>query len=517
MKMRNLLMCAITGIGCQLVAGTTYYMDSKTGDDANPGTEMARPIKSLDRVNQLKLGSGDKLLFKAGSRYTGQLKPIGRGDKDLPILIGMYGEGAKPRFDGEGGFEATVHIYNMEYVTVENLEVTNTGKTAEPRRCGVKVQIEDFGTAYGITLRKLHIHDVNGSLNKKKGGGSAVFWQNGGEKIKSRFDGLLIEDCRLERCQRNGICNSGYWQRDKWFPNLNVVVRRCVLDEIPGDGIVPVACDGALIEHNIMRNCPRMLEDGEAAAGIWPWSSDNTIIQFNEVSDHKAPWDAQGFDSDWNCRNTIIQYNYSHDNEGGFVLICNAGDTKLPYNIGNHGTIVRYNISVNDGLRATGKHKGFSPTFHISGPCMDNKIYNNIIIVPKKPEEAIDRSIIKMDNWGGPWPQKTLFANNIFQVEDEADFEFGKDKETAFRNNVFQGKYKNLPEDPKAILADPLFGKMLRGGDKGFEVLKAFMLKPGSPCIGSAMPVPDNGSRDFFGNPVPEDGPECIGAQESRQ
>jgi len=141
MKMRNLLMCAITGIGCQLVAGTTYYMDSKTGDDANPGTEMARPIKSLDRVNQLKLGSGDKLLFKAGSRYTGQLKPIGRGDKDLPILIGMYGEGAKPRFDGEGGFEATVHIYNMEYVTVENLEVTNTGKTAEPRRCGVKVQI----------------------------------------------------------------------------------------------------------------------------------------------------------------------------------------------------------------------------------------------------------------------------------------------------------------------------------------------------------------------------------------
>ena len=33
------------------------------------------------------------------------------------------------------------------------------------------------------------------------------------------------------------------------------------------------------------------------AAGIWPWSCDNTLVQFNEVSGHKAPWDAQGFDS----------------------------------------------------------------------------------------------------------------------------------------------------------------------------------------------------------------------------
>ncbi len=52
-----------------------------------------------------------------------------------------------------------------------------------------------------------------------------------------------------------------------------------------------------LIEYNVMRNCPDMLPDTEAAAGIWPWSCDNTLVQFNEVSGHKAPWDAQGFDS----------------------------------------------------------------------------------------------------------------------------------------------------------------------------------------------------------------------------
>jgi hypothetical protein len=436
--------CLATMIVSRLSA-TEYYVDSENGSDQAAGTSPEAAWRTLAPVNDAFFRPGDKLLFKAGSRYTGQLKPVGCGTKEAPILIGMYGKGAKPRIDGEGAFESTVYIFNMEYVTVENLEVTNTGKIAKPHRRGVKVHIRDFGTAHGITLRKLYIHDVNGSIYKKKGGGSAIVWQNQGTEKKSRFDGLLIEDCHLKRCVRNGINARGYSRRDQWFPSLNVVVRRCLLEEIPGDGIVPIACDGAVIEHNVMRNCPRMLKTGDAAAGIWPWSCDNTVIQFNEVSDHKAPWDAQGFDSDWNCRGTIIQYNYSHDNEGGFLLICNNGKSKLPSNIGNKGTIVRYNISVNDGLRAVGKNKGFSPTFHISGPCHDNKIYNNIIIVPKKPNGAIDKKILKMDNWGGPFPVDTLFANNIFYVEDQATFLFGKDKKTVFKNNLFYGKYKKLP------------------------------------------------------------------------
>lgn len=43
-----------------------------------------------------------------------------------------------------------------------------------------------------------------------------------------------------------------------------------------------------MIEYNVMRDCPDMLPDTEAAAGIWPWSCDNTLVQFNEVSGHKA-------------------------------------------------------------------------------------------------------------------------------------------------------------------------------------------------------------------------------------
>ena len=501
-------------------AGTTYHVDSLTGDDSNSGLGPAEAWQSLNKVNSNTYGPGDRILFKSGTRYRGQLAPRGSGNmfdgKPNPIIIDRYGQGARPRLDGEGKFRSTLYLFNVEYWEVNGLEVTNTGPQRESGRRGVHIHNKDFGTAHHIHLKDLYIHDVNGSIFKKKGGGSAILWQNEGEQTKSRFDGLLIEDCHLKRCTRNGINARGYSNRDAWYPSLNVVVRRCLLEEIPGDGIVPIACDGALIEENVMRDCPRLLQQGDAAAGIWPWSCDNTVIQFNEVSDHKAPWDAQGFDSDWNCRNTLIQYNYSHDNEGGFLLVCNNGGATPPRNIGNQGTVVRYNISVNDGLRPTPTHKGFfSPSFHISGPCKNTKIYNNVIYINRKPSDKIDRTILKMDNWGGPWPEDTLLANNIFYVEDEAAFEFGEDVKTVFKNNVYFGKIGNQPKDARSTTQAPMFERTADGTIQGIEALKAFMLNADSPCIGAALPIPNNGGRDFFGNPVSKDGPHCIGVHEA--
>ncbi|WP_259300774.1 right-handed parallel beta-helix repeat-containing protein [Phocaeicola plebeius] len=87
--------------------------------------------------------------------------------------------------------------------------------------------------------------------------------------------------------------------------NKHTIVRNNVIERVPGDGIVPIGCDSTLIEYNLMCDSPDILPMTEAA-GIWPWSCDNTIIQYNEVWGHKAPWDAQGFDSDYNCQNTLI-------------------------------------------------------------------------------------------------------------------------------------------------------------------------------------------------------------------
>lgn len=61
-------------------------------------------------------------------------------------------------------------------------------------------------------------------------------------------------------------------------------------------------------------------------------------MQYNEVYGNRlGGGDGQGLDVDINCNDTVVQYNYSHDNEGGFVLVCTDGDN----NDYNRNTVVR--------------------------------------------------------------------------------------------------------------------------------------------------------------------------------
>ncbi len=481
-----------------------YYIDSQNGDDTNSGHSSNSAWASLEKVNKTIFQAGDKIYFKAGIEWNGQLEVKGSGSKEAPIQINKYGIGKSPVINGRGEKLHTLLLHNVEYWEVRNLEITNTGNDRVAGRRGVIIRAEDFGDCHHIVLDSLEIHHVNGSLVKSDGGGSAIIWQNRGDSVKTRFIDLQITNCHLYHCGRNGINSQGYTNRKEWHPSLEVVIRNNLLEQIPGDGIVPIGTDGALVEYNVMRDCPDILSHQEAAAGIWPWSADNTIIQFNEVSGHKAKWDGQGFDSDWNCQNTIIQYNYSHDNYGGFLLVCNNGNNiHTNRNIGTTNTIVRYNVSVNDGIRPyeTRRESWFAPTMHISGPVEDTKIYNNIFIIPEKPLEENDRTIVKMDNWGGPWPENTLFANNIFYVEEKADFHFKEDRNTKFSNNCFYGKFENMPEDPAAIFEDPEFMNVAARGD-GFEVLRNFMLQKSTPCLGKGISVENDGKKDMFGNKI---------------
>ena len=80
-----------------------------------------------------------------------------------------------------------------------------------------------------------------------------------------------------------------------------------------------------------------------------------------------------------------MTYNFSHDNEGGFILICNSGESKPPYNIGNEGTVVQYNISIDDAVRTRKTRVGkFSPTIHIAGPTLGTLFSHNILFVSSK-------------------------------------------------------------------------------------------------------------------------------------
>lgn len=469
----------------------TFYIDSATGDDGNTGLAANDAWATLAPVNAMLFIPGDQILFKTETSYTGQLKPQGSGTAANPIIIDMYDTGAKPRIDGQGNVNPTLYLYNVEYYEVSNLEITNLGVSALNGRMGVRVHTNNFGTVHGIKLKDLYIHDVNGTLIHANGGGTGIKLSNQG--LTSRFDGLLIENCYLARIDRNGIGTGGYnASRDVWYPSLNVVIRGNLLEDIGGDGILISTCDGAIVEYNTVRDAGQRIPQGEAAAGIWPWSSDNTVIQYNEVSGMRGPWDAQGFDSDLNCENTLIQYNYSHDNMGGFLLICSPGDVTLPDNIGCNGTVVRYNISVNDGFQPT----VISPTFHISGSVRDTKIYNNTIYIGTA--DVID--IFDYSNWGNVWPDGTEVYNNIFYVAGSAsNSSVGSATNSVYSNNVWYGTISNRPADPLAITTDPMLVSPAIWGD-GMDGTYGYKLQAGSPCISAGQTITGNGGFDYWRN-----------------
>ncbi|MBT7301889.1 MAG: right-handed parallel beta-helix repeat-containing protein [Victivallales bacterium] len=476
---------------------TSYYVDSKQGNDASAGTTPEQAWKTLTKVNQGTFAADDRILLKRGSAWTSALTPGGQGQPGAPIVVEPYGDGPKPQIDPQGKLLAAVYLHNVSHLELRGLDIANNGRQRQAGRRGVLMQLENFGTASGIVLSGLHIHDVTGSNVKKAGGGSGIMVRRKGTAKKSRYDGLLIENCLLERVDRNGINMAGYWTRKEWYPNLNVVIRKNRIVDFGGDGIVPIGCDGALVEHNVLSMGRQRCRD--AAAGVWPWSCDNTLVQFNEVSGMKGKVDGQGFDSDWNCRNTVFQYNYSHDNEGGFMLVCNNGASKMPNSIGNIGTVIRYNISQNDMTR----------TFHISGPCRDTFIYGNTIYIG--PEQKLP--IIKPGNWGGDWPENTVFTNNIFHVAGEAQFEFKGMRKNVFRNNVFFGKIGNIPEGEGNLTVDPGLVGPGSGGD-GIDSLGGYRLRPDSPCRKGGIPIDGPGKRDFFGNPLAPAAPS-IGAHQT--
>ena len=497
---------ALAAFASQAGGPRTYYVDSTAGDDGNNGLSAAKAWKSLDKVNGTVFQPGDKILFKAGTSYTGQLQPQGSGSETRPIVIDLYGHGEKPLIAAEGKFHEALLLKNQEYWEVNNLQFTNTGPAPEPFRYGVRVMAWDFGTVHHVYLNNLYVHDVNGSLVKKdRGEGHGIVWENGGAK-KSRFDGLRIENCRLVRTDRNGICGFAAYPKNQWFPSLNVVIRKNVLEDIGGDAIKVWGCVRALVEYNVVRGARQRCDD--YAAGIWPWSSDNTLIQFNEVSRVKGMKDGEAFDSDGFCTHTTFQYNYSHDNDGGFMLIC-CDRSK--------DTIVRYNISRNDRERL----------FHLAGPIKDAAIYNNVFYIGK----GIDIHLFLWSGWGTAWPDNVAVSNNIFYAQgtgrnsegmrrkqvDDGSYVFrpgaGGTTRIAFVSNVLFGNFEDVPAEWKALSFDPLFVKP-GGGEEGISSLAGYQLQGGSRCIGAGVPIEDSGGRDFWGNPVPPGRKPSIGAHE---
>ena len=72
------------GIG----SGTTYYVSSENGSDSNGGKSESQAFQTLDKINEITLQPGDRVLLENGSVFEDQYLHIkGSGTEKAYIEI----------------------------------------------------------------------------------------------------------------------------------------------------------------------------------------------------------------------------------------------------------------------------------------------------------------------------------------------------------------------------------------------------------------------------------------------
>ncbi|MBP2057589.1 hypothetical protein J2Z60_000760 [Lactobacillus colini] len=411
----------------------SYYIDSNSGNDSNSGKSESEPWRSLNNLKHVVLNPGDKILLKSGSKFYGKQSALsfkGSGTSEDKIIITSYGNGDRPQLNGQGEIENVISLFNQEYITIKGLEITNlssryntsfllnSSNNRSLNLRGINVSAKDYGIVHGITIQDMYIHDINGNISSKWNGG--IFFDvkatvNKGtlEGVPTKYDSILIENCKLEKVDRSAIklissswCNQSTKNNStlpiNWYPSTNVVVKDNRINKVGGDGITVRDTDKALIEYNLVTHA--RYQNTGYNAGIWPFEASNTVIQYNEVAYTHGVQDGQGFDCDHLCKNTVMQYNYSHNNEGGFMLIMNG----FPHT----GPTVRYNISQNDNDK----------TFEFSrGIPSGTAIYSNTIY-SKKVLSGRSGIIDVANSKAGTGNREAYLFNNIFYYPNSQSF-----------------------------------------------------------------------------------------------
>lgn len=575
----TLLLCALplVSVSAKSTVGTSYYVDSVGGNDTNSGISEAQAWKSLEKVNNTTFMPGDKILFKSGGSWTGQLMPQGSGQEGAPICIDKYGGEKLPLINGntsitEGGLcGATIVLYNQEYWEIRNLEITNIIKgDATVTGEAVWVIAKDFGQADHFVIENCNIHNLTNTVRAANNGiyqttstytdemgytlsRGAVSFKScaGGELIPTWFNDVTVVNNEIY--DLNGlvaITVGSDWVNDQVpgfidytaepFYSTNIYIAGNTIYECKA-AITLAACDGSkgngvVIEHNVSYNN----NDGGSFWVFWHSYTIDVVWQFNEIYGLTAAnnGDCGLFDSDGNTTGTIFQYNYTHGNRGALLAFCDVNwEDSWNYHYVD-SCVFRYNISENDQWGSKNDLTNVTGGGRFTSGGSNGYIYNNVIY-----SDGYDSALIgfKMDRDTYHYIYNNIFyvKNGTYYYRDNPIFESEEYQGQIYvENNLFYGAEaptgKQYVVKNNIIGKDPLFAGDFKSGDTsvkdeggnflynnsglggiGLDTVAGYMLASGSPCIGAGKVIEDNGGRDYWGNPVSESVAPDIGAHQT--
>jgi hypothetical protein len=468
---------ALLCCGPCLANASTFYIDANSGNDTNLGTSPSAAWGTLAPVNGHTFVAGDRILLHAGQSWSGVLALHGNGTAENPIILGSYEAGPKPLLKGEGA-DAALVLRNVSGWTVQDIAVTNHGYKDE-RRIGIVIETTDY--AFSIHVLRVDVSDINGLLSKKAGG--IAIKASGQDGQQAHFDDVLIEDCTVEHMAGEGIFLQVTTEEQRTYLNTHVrIIGNKITDVGKNAMYIRGTLDG-LIDHNEVRLAGAR-DHGNAICIGW---SKHTIVRDNEVSETgltTGTGDNGAIDVDDGAVGAVVEYNWSHDNVGGAVNVF----TEPNRDADAVGTIIRYNLSENDGIRVFGLH----------GMDRSTTIYNNTAYVGKgnSPDG------VQSGRYGHhpEFPDGVMFIRNVFFVEGKLTFDWqGTNLKTG--GNCYFG------HTPKTSIAkNEIVEKVHLSGVPIHERKEAstYRIPAGSGCGPLPSFLPYEAGTDFLGTPINE-------------
>ncbi|MFK8059444.1 MAG: right-handed parallel beta-helix repeat-containing protein [Polaribacter sp.] len=518
---KSLLLCFIILNSVFNYAQTNYYF-SNSGNDANTGTE-ANPFQTIIKLNSLSLKPGDKVFFKRGDIFIGQIVLQNESGADQsPIVFNSYGSGNLPVLSGSNGDNgtadprSTVRIIGSEYLEFHNLRIENerfdTDGTAanDDKSYGIYFQsfltlpssgnFEDRALFDHFRFSNLHFENIysvntsNTEFNQLRSSGIHFF--------EAFVNDVIIEDCVFTNLERVGV-----WIRKY---GSDIIIRNNKFIDIGGSGAIFSNTKRVLYENNLMRFCgsksnSKMIGRG---SGMWVFGSDDIVAQYNISQHSRGAGDSSGMHIDYANTNILYQYNYLEDSAGGFCET--LGD--------NDNVIWRYNISVNEGTAEGG---GKNKLLWVNAYAGTNRninsknvyIYNNTIYQGRDYKKTLGDTEIQFI------ADDISFVNNIIYLESgaklgEKKYEFNVGTSN-FKNNLFFGGtvkslFKNL--DATRVEVNPQLAIPKARHFSGYKIKSFSTVKgrahnftePTFPLAGQGIfaNVTSKATKDIFGNPV---------------
>ncbi len=423
-------------------SGHTFYVDARDGKDTHSGQSPSHAWQTMAAVNSHQFQPGDHLYFHAGQEFPGMMRAMGCGTSVKPIIVSSFSDGHPARLVGDGGL-ATVLLADVSYWTIRDIEVTNDARE-EGKRNGILLEATKSGeTLRGITIDHVHVYNVRGLTGEdnaaKDTGGIGIFAPV--LNLPARFDGVVIRGSTIEHVDNVGLWLNTYPSMNpldpRWFEAKNEHIRITGnrVSDTGRNAIIVREALAPIIENNTVSHASAR-HHGNA---IFTRSTRDAVIRGNEVSftGTGPSGENAAFDADIDSIRTVIEHNWSHDNQGGLFSLCNN-----PYDESNvtDGTVVRFNVSENDGIRA----------FDFSGHVTHSMIYNNTVLIGPGHKEAI----VEARPFSESKPRYAVgatFFNNIVIIRGEAFYDLAQAMDMSFDSNCVIGYVKHAPSETRAV------------------------------------------------------------------